>query len=58
MPIWLVRAGPHGEHQQKFIQEKGVYPTWDGLNVDLVGLSKSPSVAMRRGPMGLGAEVP
>jgi len=35
MAIWLVRAGSHGEYEQKFIQEKGVYVTWDDLAVDL-----------------------
>ncbi len=35
MAIWLVRAGSHGEHEQKFIQENRVYVTWDNLNVDL-----------------------
>lgn len=35
MAIWLIRAGSHGEYEQKFIQEKRVYVTWDGLNVDL-----------------------
>lgn len=35
MSIWLIRAGSHGEYEQKFIQENRVYVTWDGLNVDL-----------------------
>lgn len=35
MAIWLVRAGSHGEHEQKFIQEKRVYVTWESLSVDL-----------------------
>ena len=35
MAVWLIRAGSHGEHEQKFIQENGVYVTWDGLNVEL-----------------------
>lgn len=35
MAIWLVRAGSHGEYEQKFIQEKRVYVTWDDLAVDL-----------------------
>jgi restriction system protein len=35
MAIWLVRAGSHGEYEQKFIQESRVYVTWDGLNRDL-----------------------
>jgi len=35
MAIWLVRAGDHGQFEQKFIQEKRVYVTWDSLNVNL-----------------------
>lgn len=29
MGIWPIRAGTHGEYEQKFIQETGVYVTWD-----------------------------
>lgn len=39
MTIWLVRAGSHGEHQQKFIQEKKIFVTWSGLDVNLSTLS-------------------
>lgn len=35
MAIWLIRAGSHGEYEQKFIQESRVYVTWDGLGIDL-----------------------
>lgn len=35
MAIWLIRAGSHGEYEQKFIQENRVYVTWDELDVDL-----------------------
>lgn len=38
MAIWLVRAGSHGEYEQKFIQEAHIYVTWDGLDVDLATL--------------------
>lgn len=40
MAIWLVRAGSHGEYEQKFIQERKVYVTWDDLNVDLSKLQQ------------------
>ena len=33
MAIWLIRAGSHGEYEQKFIQEGRVYVTWDELNL-------------------------
>lgn len=39
MAIWIVRAGRHGEHEQKFIQENRVYVTWGELNVNLAKLS-------------------
>jgi restriction system protein len=35
MSLWLIRAGKHGEHEQKFLDESRVYITWGGLNVDL-----------------------
>jgi restriction system protein len=38
MAIWLVRAGNHGQYEQKFIQEKRVYVTWDKLDVNLARL--------------------
>ena len=40
MSIWLVRAGSHGEYEQKFIQEGRVYVTWDELNLDLSKLQQ------------------
>ncbi len=38
MAVWLVRAGSHGEYENKFLQESRVYVTWDDLNVNLVEL--------------------
>lgn len=38
MALWLVRAGSHGEHEAKFLDEKRVYVTWDELNYDLAKL--------------------
>lgn len=40
MAIWLIRAGSHGEYEQKFIQENRVYVTWDSLNIDLSTLTQ------------------
>jgi restriction system protein len=40
MAIWLVRAGSHGEYEQKFIQENRVYVTWDALDVNLTKLKQ------------------
>lgn len=39
MAIWLVRAGSQGEYEQKFIQEKRIYVTWEEFNVDLSKLA-------------------
>lgn len=39
MAIWLVRAGSHGEYEQKFIQENRVYVTWEELNSNLMRLA-------------------
>ncbi len=39
MAVWLVRAGSHGEYEQKFLQEKRVYLTWEKLAVNLAKLS-------------------
>lgn len=38
MSIWLIRAGSHGEYEQKFFQESRVYVTFDGLDVNLANL--------------------
>lgn len=35
MAVWLIRAGSHGEYEQKFLAEKRIYVTWERLDVDL-----------------------
>ena len=35
MTVWLIRAGAHGEYEEKFITENRVYVTWEYLDVDL-----------------------
>ncbi|MGI8314932.1 restriction endonuclease [Halobacillus mangrovi] len=35
MSIWLFRAGRQGQHENKFLQDKRVYLTWDDLDTDL-----------------------
>lgn len=35
MALWLVRAGPHGEYEQKFLEENRIYLTWHRLTADL-----------------------
>jgi len=44
MAIWLIRAGSHGEYEQKFIQENRVYVTWDELDVNLAKLTERPEL--------------
>lgn len=39
MTLWLIRAGSHGEHEQKFLDEGRVYVAWPSLNVNLGTLS-------------------
>lgn len=39
MAIWLVRAGSHGEYEQKFLQENRVYATWGGLNSNVAKMT-------------------
>lgn len=39
MSLWLIRAGKHGEHEQKFLDTNRAYFTWDGLNSDLAAAS-------------------
>jgi restriction system protein len=40
MTLWLMRAGSHGEYEQKFISEKRIYLTWEGLNHNLEKISE------------------
>jgi len=35
MALWLVRAGEHGEYEQRFLNESKIYLTWNRLNNDL-----------------------
>jgi len=46
MTVWLIRAGSHGEYEQKFLQEGRVYATWDGLNLDLSRLVNRDDLAV------------
>ena len=35
MALWVVRAGQHGEHETRFLNDNRVYLTWDHLRYDL-----------------------
>ena len=38
MTLWLVRAGRHGEHEKKFLDENRIYLTWSDLSHDLAAV--------------------
>ena len=35
MALWLVRAGKHGQFEEKFLEEGRIYLTWGKLSEDL-----------------------
>lgn len=45
MAVWLVRAGSHGEYEQKFLQECRVYVTWDHLSSNLAQMRAREDLA-------------
>lgn len=45
MAIWLVRAGSHGQFEQRFISDNKIYINWDNLNIDLLSLSERSQLA-------------
>lgn len=47
MAVWLVRAGSHGENEQKFITEKRVYVTWSGFDTNIANLSDRQALMQR-----------
>ena len=47
MAIWLIRAGSHGEYEQKFIEEKRVYVAWQGLHHDLAKMTERSELSDR-----------
>jgi len=49
MAIWLVRAGSHGEYEEKFIKENKVFVTWEGLDVDLSKLQHRTELTAEMG---------
>lgn len=44
MALWLVRAGKHGEHEEKFLTENRIYLTWEGLSHDLSRVTERPEL--------------
>lgn len=35
MALWLTRAGRHGEFENRFLEDRRIYLTWNGLKCDL-----------------------
>jgi len=44
MAVWLVRAGKHGEHEQRFIEDKRVYLTWEEIPESLASISSHDEI--------------
>lgn len=44
MELWLIRAGSHGEYEQKFLDEGRVYLTWEELANNLATLDSRASL--------------
>lgn len=40
MALWMVRAGKHGEHEDRFFQSGEIYLTWDDLQDRELGTAK------------------
>jgi restriction system protein len=51
MTVWLVRAGAHGEHESRFLQEKRVFLTFNGLDIDLKNLSSRSALSQKLGDL-------
>lgn len=44
MAMWVVRAGQHGEFEEKFLDEDKVYLTWEDLNHNLGNVETKPDL--------------
>ncbi|MAT73370.1 MAG: restriction endonuclease [Planctomycetaceae bacterium] len=44
MALWLCRAGKHGQFEQRFLSDKRIYLTWDGLNRNLGSIETKPAL--------------
>jgi restriction system protein len=44
MALWLCRAGRHGEHEAKFLEENRIFLTWRGLDRDLSKIVDKPEL--------------
>jgi len=39
MALWMVRAGRHGEYEDRFLSDSRIYLTWDTFNSDIRGVA-------------------
>lgn len=44
MALWMVRAGRHGEYEDRFLSESRIYLTWDTFDGDLRGVSSRSEI--------------
>ncbi len=40
MSMWLCRAGRYGEYENKFLEDSGIYCTWDNLSIPITSFQK------------------
>jgi len=45
MALWMVRAGRHGEYEDRFLTDARIYLTWDTFNSDLRTVASRAEVA-------------
>ncbi|ATO49882.1 restriction endonuclease [Brevibacillus laterosporus] len=46
MSIWLFRAGSNGEYENKFLNDRRIYLTWDDLDINLKKFNKKEDLYM------------
>jgi restriction system protein len=51
MALWLVRAGAHGEFEDKFVEDKKLYLTWDDLQLNLKQLPAREDLVNKLGEL-------
>jgi restriction system protein len=44
MALWMVRAGRHGEYEERFLSESRIYLTWDTFSGDLRNVSSRTEI--------------
>ena len=44
MALWLCRGGRDGEYESRFLADRRIYLTWDGLRYDLSEIASKPAL--------------